>query len=129
MSLIINKEAILSFWKSIQKTLGLYLDVAKIDIADKTAQILTLLICALVGLLLGFMVVIFLSIGCAFLLAKVIGYGWAFLVVGLFWMLLLGGIIMLRRRMLLYPLLKTLYPFDKPNAETSVQDVTVKEQE
>lgn len=114
---MLNKETLTSMLQGFLKTLSLRLELAKIDIVERGSVILTALICGLLALLVGFLVLIFLSIGCAILLGKLIGYGWAFLIVAAFWLLLLVAVIIGRKSLFLGPLIKALYPsIDQPAA-------------
>ncbi|MBR1889838.1 MAG: phage holin family protein [Alloprevotella sp.] len=121
---MLSKESVTSLSKSLLKTLNLRLELAKIDLVDKGSLLLTGLICALLAFLFGFIVIIFISIGCAFLLAKVIGYGGAFLVVGGCWLLLLAILIVLRNRIFLGPIIRALYPLEGKAEATDSDNAT-----
>lgn len=103
-----NIESIAQLVEVLKRYVGLRAEYAKLDVIEKTVQLLTAL-----TLVLGFCVLLLLSIipfsiAAACWLAPAIGMGWAFVAVGVFYLLLILLLVLCRHRLIERPLVRFL---------------------
>lgn len=103
-----NIESIAQLVEVLKRYVGLKAEYAKLDVIEKTVQLLTAL-----TLVLGFCVLLLLSIipfsiAAAYWLASVIGMGWAFVAVGVFYLILILVLVLCRHRLIERPLVRFL---------------------
>ena len=103
-----NIETIGQLVEVLKHYIGLQTKYAKLDVIDKVVRLLTAFAMAVVLCVLLTFVLIFLSVAGACALASLIGYGAAFCVVALVYLVVFVLCIILRKRLIERPLVKLI---------------------
>lgn len=97
---------------------ALYIDNAKLTLAEKATQIIAALALCLIGMLLGIVALVFLIIGLATLLENFIEPFWTYFIVGGAFLLIIGLIVIFRVPLVYNPISRFLSRLflDSPNS-------------
>lgn len=91
-------------WELLKRYCSLNIDYAKLTVADKLTMILGLIAMGFVCVLLGSVLLFFVSLAIVQFIAPYIGLGWAYLLMGGVALALIVVTVLLRRQMILNPL-------------------------
>ena len=103
-----NIETIGQLVEVLKHYIGLQSEFVKLDVIDKVVRLITALIMAAVLFLLVIITMIYFSFAVAYALAPLIGSGWAFCIVAVFYLLILILFILFRKRWVERPLVRFL---------------------
>lgn len=92
-----------SLWEEAKTYVNLRWDYAKLTAAERVTVGVTVGATAVVALLLGSLVVFFLSLGVAWIISPYVGVGCAMFLVAGFYALLIVAFLLLRKRLLVDP--------------------------
>lgn len=103
-----NENSFMRLWEQIRSYLSLRLEYAKLTAADKLTVVITLLCLGLIAVLLGTVVLFFVSLAVVQFIAPYTGLGWAYMIMAGSVALLLIALVMLRKPLLINPLSRFL---------------------
>lgn len=83
-------------------------DMLRLEVLDKLSRILLLAMMALVTLVLTLAAFVYLSFGIVALLRPLLGDVWSFVIMGVFFLILLVGFFVFRKKILVNPLIAKL---------------------
>ena len=103
-----NVESIAQLVEVLKDYLGLQKEYLKLDVIDKVVRLVTALTLAIVLVVLGIAVLFYLSFAVAYWLAALVGHGWAFFIIALFFLALLILVFINRKSWIERPLVRFL---------------------
>lgn len=93
-----------TFWAEMKDTFRLNVDYAKLTAAEKLTVLFTTVSIALIGLVLGSMIIFFLSLAVASWIAEGIGHVWAYFIVCGFYVVVLTLAVVFRKQLIINPI-------------------------
>lgn len=101
-------NALTKIWELVQSYISLYLENAKLTLAEKVTLLVTTVALAVVGMLFFVIIFFFLSLGLANLLSIWLGNVWPYVIISGCYLLVLGLLILLRKPLIMNPISRFL---------------------
>ncbi len=99
-----KENSYVRMWESLKSYGSLRLELLKLTAAEKLTMILGLLAMGLVCVLLGSVLLFFVSLSIVQFIAPYVGFGWAYLIMALLMLVVIVVVLLLRRSLILNPL-------------------------
>lgn len=103
-----NIENIGKLFEIAKHYVGLQSEYIKLGAIDKTVRLITALIIVAVLALIIILILIFMSLAAAVALASIAGYGWAFCIIGAFYLAAFIIFLLFKKQLIEKPLVKFL---------------------
>lgn len=98
-----KQNSYIKLWETLKRFLTLKTEDIKLTVAEKaTIVVSTLVVCAVLTLL-GAAMLLFMTFALAEWIAEALGLGWAYLIIGGFYALLITLIVVLRKQLIIDP--------------------------
>ena len=104
----VKENAIKKLWELVQEFLRLYLENAKLTVAEKVTVLVTTAALAVVGTLFFVIIFFFLSLGLANLLAIWVGNVWSYVIISGAYVVVLALLVLLRKPLIMNPIARFL---------------------
>lgn len=98
-----TKESIQTLWQRLKELVTLKLEYTKITLAEKMTIILAMVALGLIAIMIGMIVVFFLSVALSHWLAESMGLVWSSLIVAAIYLVFLLVLVALRKQLFINP--------------------------